>query len=312
MKTDLLKHKISSSLVIHQHKHSNLLDLSNQIFLGLDLSKETVKDYQYRIGRFLAYIKDEGFESNSLIKYKRKLQEAEFSVPTKNKYFISAKIMLRELYRLGILERDLTVNIKGFKQSHAHKKDGLNDDDISIIQIHCKTLLPTYEHLRLKAIISLLLFQGLRQIEVCRLNVEDIDLQKRSAFITGKGRVDKEIIWLHPYTVKAIKEYLRFEKMKAGALFQSKSNFCTGNRLTTKSIRLIIKALFDDLGISGTTHGFRHFFTTKLIKSYKGELLTVSKYTRHRSIQMLEIYNDEIIRQEDLPRFYNVFNEIKI
>lgn len=74
---------------------------------------------------------------------------------------------------------------------------------------------------------------------------------------------------------------------------------------------MIIKALLNDLGIDGSTHGFRHFFTTKLIKSYKGELLTVSKYTRHRSIQMLEVYNDEVIKQEDLPRFYSVFNELK-
>lgn len=38
----------------------------------------------------------------------------------------------------------------------------------------------------------------------------------------------------------------------------------------------------------------------------------VSKYSRHRSIQMLEVYNDEIIRKQDLPRFYEVFKEIRI
>ena len=68
----------------------------------------------------------------------------------------------------------------------------------------------------------------------------------------------------------------------------------------------------DRLEIAGSVHGFRHFFITKLIKSYKGELLMVSKYSRHRSIQMLEVYNDEIIREQDLPRFYEVFKEIRI
>ncbi|HAY30785.1 MAG TPA: integrase, partial [Alistipes sp.] len=37
-----------------------------------------------------------------------------------------------------------------------------------------------------------------------------------------------------------------------------------------------------------------------------------SKYSRHRSIQMLEVYNDEVIRQEDLPRYYSVFKDIRI
>src|SRR5690606_23171636 len=160
--------------------------------------------------------------------------------------------------------------------------------DFSLIQSYCKALTLTSENLRLKAIISLLLFQWLRQIEVSRLDIKDIDLNNKCAFIRGKGRDDKELIWLHPFTVKSLKDYLKNVRIYEGALFRSKSNFCKNHRLTTKSIRAIIKALLDDLGIDGSTHGFRHFFTTKLIKSYKGELLTVSKYTRHRSIQMLE------------------------
>lgn len=123
---------------------------------------------------------------------------------------------------------------------------------------------------------------------------------------------DKEPIHLHPSTVKVLKEYLREYKYREGALFRSDSNYSNGSRLTTKSIREIVKDIFAALGIDGTTHGFRHYFVTKLIKSYKGELLMVSKYSRHRSIQMLEVYNDEVIRQEDLPRFYDVFNNIRI
>ncbi|SOD19769.1 tyrosine-type recombinase/integrase [Pedobacter xixiisoli] len=312
MKHNLFISEISSSDVLHSYKSSDLENLSNKIFLGLDLSKPTITDYKYRIGKFVEFIKENGFERNTLLNYKRQLHESNFSISTKNKYFISAKIFLRELYRLDYLDKDITVNIKGFKQNQGHKKDGLTEDDILIIQEHCKALTPTSENLRLKALLAFFLFQGLRQIEVCRMDINDIDLKNKCVFITGKGRDDKEIVWLHPYTVKAIKDYINIEKINTGAVFKSKSNFCNGNRLTTKSIGAIIKALLNDLDIDGTTHGFRHFFTTKLIKNYKGELLTVSKYTRHRSIQMLEVYNDEIIRQADLPRFYNVFNDIKI
>lgn len=311
MKHDIVPVSFVPRITLNKNQNSDLHKLSHKVFSGLDLSQSTIKDYLYRIGQFLDYVNRNGFNHNTLLDYKRQLFDCDFSVSTKNKYFISAKIFLRELYRLDYLEKDITINIKGFKQSHQHKKDGLSDDDISIIQNHCKALPPTSENLRLKAIISLLLFQGLRQIEICRLDVKDVDIKNKCAFVHGKGRDDKELIWLHPFTVKTIKEYLKGANLKDGALFKSKSNFCKDHRLTTKSIREIIKALLNDLGIDGTTHGFRHFFTTKLIKSYKGELLTVSKYTRHRSIQMLEVYNDEVIRQEDLPRFYDVFNELK-
>lgn len=311
MKHDIVTVSFVPLITLNKDQHSDLYTLSQKVFSGLDLSQSTIKDYKYRIGQFLDYVNSNGFNHNTLLNYKRQLIKCDFSVSTKNKYFISAKIFLRELYRLDYLEKDITINVKGFKQNHQHKKDGLSDDDISILQNHCKTLPPTPENLRLKAIISLFLFQGLRQIEVCRLDIKDIDLKNKCAFVHGKGRDDKELIWLHPFTVKAVKEYLKCTRFKDGALFRSNSNFCRDHRLTTKSIRTIIKGLLNDLGIDGTTHGFRHFFTTRLIKSYKGELLTVSKYTRHRSIQMLEVYNDEVIRQEDLPRFYGVFNELK-
>jgi integrase len=312
VKHNLFISKISSSDVLHSYKSSDLENLSSKIFLGLDLSNTTITDYKYRIGRFVEFVIKNGFERNTLLNYKRQLHESNFSISTKNKYFISAKIFLRELYRLDYLDKDITTNIKGFRQNQGHKKDGLSDEDILIIQKYCRELDPTSKNLRLKALLALLLFQGLRQIEICRIDVNDIDLKNKCVFVTGKGRDDKEIVWLHPYTVKAIKDYIKIEKLGDGALFQSKSNFSYGNRLTTKSIRAIMKDLLNELHIDGTTHGFRHFFTTKLIKNYKGELLTVSKYTRHRSIQMLEVYNDEIIRQADLPRFYNVFNDIKI
>lgn len=225
---------------------------------------------------------------------------------------IAAKVFLDGLYRLQLIPIKITDNIKGFSQSKLHKKEGLNDEAITKIQNYCSTLKPTLTNLRLKSILSLLIFQGLRQIEVIRLNVTDIDLKHKTAFITGKGRDDKERIHLHPTTVKVLKSYLSLYRFREGALFRSESNNSYGSRLTTKSIREIIKQVFKALEIDGSTHGFRHFFITKLIKSYKGELLTVSKYSRHRSIQMLEVYNDETIREQDLPRFYDVFNDITL
>lgn len=287
--------------------------IQKQVFDSLDVSENTRKDYSVRIGQFLNFVQLHGFNHNTFLDYKRYLMSVDtYSVSTKNKYLVSAKVFLDGLYRFQLIPVKLTDNIKGFTQSKLHKKDGLNDEAILKLQTYCNELEPTTTNLRLKAILSLLIFQGLRQIEISRLNVTDIDLKTKVAFIRGKGRDDKEPINLHPSTVNILKFYLIKCRFKEGALFRSTSNFSNGSRLTTKSIRELIKQTLDQLNIDGTTHGFRHFFITKLIKSYKGELLMVSKYSRHRSIQMLEIYNDEVIREQDLPRFYEVFNDIKL
>jgi hypothetical protein len=47
-----------------------------------------------------------------------------------------------------------------------------------------------------------------------------------------------------------------------------------------------------------------------LIKSYKGDLLEVARYTRHSGLEMLQVYNDSIKKEADLPRFYGAFEGV--
>ncbi len=70
---------------------------------------------------------------------------------------------------------------------------------------------------------------------------------------------------------------------------------------------MIVKDLFDSLSINKTVHGCRHYYTTKLIQEYKSDLTTVAKYTRHRSLEMLNVYNDSIVTKNDLPKYYATF-----
>ena len=168
----------------------------------------------------------------------------------------------------------------------------------------------TSKNSRLKALLGLLALQGLRQIEITRLNVSDIDLIARVAFVQGKGRDDKEPVDLHPETVKLLQAYLVGNSIKSGALFQSQSNNSKNKRLTTRGLRQMIKRVLTNLGINKSTHGFRHYFTTKMIKSYKGDLLEVAGYTRHKSLEMLQVYFDKVKREADLPRYYSTFEGV--
>lgn len=163
----------------------------------------------------------------------------------------------------------------------------------------------------MKAILSLLVLQGLRQIEIARLDIVNIDFRKGVAYIRGKGQADTQPIYLHPKTIRILQEYLKVWKIKDGPLFQSISNNSKCSRLTTKSIRGIIKDILKDLDIKKCVHGFRHYFTTKLLQNYKGDLLKVSKFTRHKTLEMLQVYNDDIIMQNDLPIYYKIFKSIK-
>ncbi|MFA6293874.1 MAG: tyrosine-type recombinase/integrase, partial [Victivallales bacterium] len=62
------------------------------------------------------------------------------------------------------------------------------------------------------------------------------------------------------------------------------------------------------LEIQNSTHGFRHYFTTRLIELFKADLLTVQKYTRHHSVETLQVYNDNIGKKETLQTYYSGFD----
>jgi len=284
---------------------------AEKVFDLLDVRETTRADYKTRIGLFLDFTRRQGINRNSFLDFKRELTDrTDLSVSTKNKYLTTARVFLKELNRQGAIPADITQNIKTFRQSKKHKKDGLTDEEIKVLMEKIRPLLNTPQTTRLKAILVLLTLQGLRQIELIRLEVSDLDFVSKTAFIQGKGQDDKELINLHPETCKTLQEYLRTNKIADGALFTSQSNNSRNRRLTTRAVRGMVRATLAELGINKTTHGFRHYFTTKLIKTYKGDLLEVAQYTRHKSLEMLQVYNDSIKREADLPRFYKAFDGV--
>lgn len=284
----------------------------------LPISDNTRADYKARIGLYVDFINQHGLNRNTLLDYRRYLDNrTDYSVSTKNKYYTSAKRYTGVLFTAGLLPVDITKDIsgqdlKGFKQDKYHKKDGLTADEIQRLADYLKELDHTPSNMRLKAMLALFMYQGLRQIEVIRLDVTDIDLKIGKAQVLGKGKDDKQAIHLHPYTITALTDYLQATNKKSGALFTSNSNNSLNGRLTTRAIRKIIKQLLDQLDIQNSVHGFRHYFTTTLVKHYKGDLLAVTHYTRHSNLQMLQVYNDEINAEADLPRYYKAFEGVNI
>ncbi len=303
--------KTTKNSVVISEENPTLKELKQfayQLIQQFDVTEGTKRDYLYGLSVFFDFLGNNEFNVNTYLEYKQLLtQRIDLGISTKNKYLISAKVLLKELNRQGYLKVDITQNIKGFKQNKKHKKTGFSDQDIIQIFKYCNQLDNSINNQRLEAILSLLIFQGLRQIEIIRLNVSDINLKQKTLMVQGKGRDDKEIVYLHPECVKSLNSYLNKWQIKDGALFISTSNNSLNKRLTTKSIRTIIKTLLNKLEIDNSTHSFRHYFTTKLVREYEGDLLKVSQFTRHRSIETLQIYYDDVIKKDDLPKFYETF-----
>lgn len=293
-------------------------------FSSLDITETTRDEYRARLGNFLKFVAMNGISAQSYLQYKQHLAgRVDIGVAAKNKYLVSAKAYLKELHRNGVLPVDITANVKTFKQSKKHKRNGLTQEEVERLTdwLH-NEIDPTMPYnTRLRALVCLLLLQGLRQIEVSRLNWKDVDLRNGLLFVRGKGRDDKEPVYLHPQTSNALLAYLGTNdiirtgtngKEIDGPLFVSISNSSRGQRLNPKGIRAIIVPVLRTLGIQKSVHGFRHYFTTALIRHYEGHLLQVARYTRHRNLEMLQVYNDAIQFEADLPNYYQVFSGLDL
>jgi integrase len=280
-----------------------------RIFNNLDVSLETKVDYQIRSTEFYLFLENKGLHLDSLLQYKQMLEtDKRSSASTKNKKLTVARLFLREMHRSGVIPRDIAGGVKNFKQSSLHKTTGLDDQDMKKIRSWIHDGKPvTHQRIRIYAILMLLAYHGLRQIEVCRLQYEDIDFQNGIAMVQGKGQHDKQRVHLHKAVISMLITYCSEYGIQSGALFFSVSNSSYGEPLTTRSLRRIVTMVFERLEIDKTVHGFRHYYVTKLVKAYRGDLFRVMQFTRHKSLSMLQTYNDEVLHEEQYPVHDRIF-----
>lgn len=266
-------------------------------YLFRDRKRTTRENYIKRLPDFHTFIQKNGFDKRVLRGYNTYLlQRSDISAATKDAYLRAARALVKELrfeYDLPEIDQQATWAESGKK----HKKLGPKDEEVEKLTNHLRVLPLTPTNARLKAIMSLLLFQGLRQVEITRLTVEDINFSDMSFMVQKKGKHNKERRDLHPTTAKNIQEYLGQTNLKSGQLIP----------LTTKSIRRLVVQTFKSLGIDKSTHGTRHWFTTKLIRLFNGNLFEVMKFTGHESIETLRVYYDEIGTEELLPKYHQAF-----
>ena len=296
-----------------ENKLIELTDIKSRadlIFNGLDVSETTRKDYSARVGFFISYVQEEGLDRNTYLSFKKYLEsKTEYTVSTKNKYLATARVFLKELNRLGFLPVDITQNVKLFSQSKKHKREGFTEDEIMELVTKIETLPDTPHKARLRALFSLLAFQGLRQIEIIRLDVNDVDLVRKVIFVKGKGSDDKEIVYITPQTVNALREYMRVNKVGSGALFKSLGNR-KSERITTMTIKRVFKTLCEEIATEKSVHGFRHFYITALLK--KLDVRDVRKFSRHSSLEMLIVYDDEIDVRKKTVDVFQVFEKFNV
>lgn len=282
------------------------------IFLNRkDLKPTSVKSYISSFNQFRLYLKSRGISmvtEQEIKEFKDHLINNNLSVFSIISHLSALKSLFsflatRDLYPDIAKEIKVPKKPKGFMRDALTKKQAqtllasiTNDDLVSRRDF---------------ALLNILLRCGLRSIEIIRADVGDVRQSDGVPvlWVHGKGRDCKdEFVVLTDEAYSAICNYIAV-RGKIGAntpLFPSHSNRNNDERLTTRSIRRIVKARLKAIGIYSdrlTCHSLRHTFAT-LALANNAPLLAVQKAMRHTNINTTTIYTHMVDRLKNGAEHY--------
>lgn len=270
-------------------------------------SRRTVNNYSLYLARFLELagedfdgdIKPSDITPEVLRKYRLRLNRyhdednLSLSVLTQSYHLIALRGFLKYLARRHIDSLDPSL----VDLPHAHKKQVtfLHYDEIERLL----DAIPedTESGLRDRAIIELLFSGGLRVSELCALNRDSINLERKEFMVRGKGSKDRPI-FIDQSTADCIKDYLAARHDSLPALFLNNSKNqqavdTSGNfrRLTPRSIERIVKKYARAAGITKhvSPHTLRHSFATDLLMN-GADIRSVQSLLGHSDISTTQIY----------------------
>ncbi len=142
--------------------------------------------------------------------------------------------------------------------------------------------------IRDRAILELMYASGLRVSEICRIRIEDLDMNQGLLFVKqSKGKKDR-VVPIHRTALEWIKRYLDTRSHRSPHLFVNRR----GNPLTRQRIWQIVKEYALKAGIDPKKvhpHTLRHSFATHILMR-GADLRTVQELLGHSSIKTTQIY----------------------
>jgi len=262
-------------------------------------SDETVGTYRRSLNSFQKWFVQQNnfrFREDDVRDYKRYLmEERELSQVSVSTYLTALRRFCQYLTDIGKLTHNPAKAVKGNRRPDTHSRSVLTETDIDKLEEVLGTA--TQIDKRDSAIVSLMLYAGLSEIEIVRANVEDLEhtLMGPVLRVQGKGReVKDQEAPLDEPVLEAVEDYLdtRDNVHPEDPLFVSHGHRSSGKRLKTRSVRSRIndylrKAEIKRKGV--TPHSLTH--TAALLWLNDGmPIEEVKERMRHGTLETTMIY----------------------
>ncbi|WP_022835613.1 tyrosine-type recombinase/integrase [Salisaeta longa] len=263
-------------------------------------SEETVGTYQRSLRTFQKwFVQINGrfyFREDDVRAYKTYLgEERGLSQVSVSTYLTALRRFCQYLVDTGALSENPAAGVKGNRRPDRHTRKVLTEADITALKEELGGSSPIDK--RDVAMVHLMLYAGLTEIEIVRANVEDLDhtLMGPVLYVQSKGHTAKDQqAPLDPPVLATVEAYLqtRDQPAPSAPLFVSHGHRSAGQRLKTRSVRSRINGYLKAAGIKRrgiTPHSLTH--TAALIWLNEGmPLEEVKERMRHGTLETTMIY----------------------
>jgi len=265
-----------------------------------DKSKETVGTYRRSLNEFERWHAVQRgrfkFRTEDVKRYKTYLmEERELSQVSVSTYLTAIRRFCQYLVDIGLLEENPARAVKGNRRPSEHSRKVFTEDEVRQLLEATKTKSAIEK--RDRAIVYLMLYAGLSEIEIVRADMQDLEQTLLGWFlrVQGKGHTVKDQqVPIDPPVMDAIRLYLdtRGRIRPEDPLFVSHGHRSAGERLNTRSVRSRINGLLNTSGLKRpgvTPHSLTH--TAALIWLNDGMgIEEVRQRMRHGTLDTTMIY----------------------
>ena len=247
----------------------------------LGFSKHTMKGYGIQFNLLVRGITDKNIEDVELFELKEYLLEAsERLKPSSVNHRIRfIRSLFHWAHNEGYITKNVSSRLTELKEAQRIPK-ALSEENLEMLREGCQS---PREH----ALVETFFASGCRLSELSGLNKRDLNWERRTFTVIGKGDKERECY----FTVKAaiwIRKYLNSRKDEDPALFVTER---APHRLSKERIREIIKEIAKKAGIETSVypHILRHTYATHLLNN-GAPLEVVQEFMGHSKIETTKIY----------------------
>ncbi|MGF1573156.1 MAG: tyrosine-type recombinase/integrase [Sumerlaeia bacterium] len=261
-----------------------------------NLAPRSRKAYQYDLERFHDWFMD--VQSNDTLAaisgstcedYLRHLRDdLNCETPTINRYFAS----LQAFFTYAILQEWLSENpLKLIARSQTPKKLPVYLAEDELRRLFLAPDQTTAKGIRDYAAVVTLAYGGLRVSELVGLNTTDVDFNRDTLRVLGKGRKERLVPMnqdLRQALVQYLEADLRVPAPGEKALFLN----AKGKRISVRAVQYIVDELATAAGVEKdviSPHKLRHTFATLLHKN-DVDLIDIQALMGHASLASTQIY----------------------